>query len=96
LNHWQQLRHPSSFTKSIQAKRRSTAMSMPDPQQADNRPSKRGRLLAPSPNVDVLVPDLSYKRTRGRRAALNNFIEMPLDILFEVCLKSEVVTMQII
>lgn len=69
---------------------------MPDAQQADNRPLKRGRLLVQSMSVDVdaSVPSLSsalLKKTRGKRAALNNFIEMPFDIMFEVCIKSEVV-----
>jgi hypothetical protein len=40
--------------------------------------------------VDASVSSSLLKKTRGKRAALNNFIEMPFDILFEVCLKSEV------
>lgn len=70
-------------------------MSMPDAQQADTRPLKRGRLLVQSMSVDASVPSSAcsslLKKTRGKRAALNNFIEMPFDILFEVCIKSEVV-----
>ena len=72
-------------------------MSMPDTQQADNRPLKRGRPLVQSMSVDVdaSVPSSAcfslLKKTRGKRAALNNFIEMPFDIMFEVCIKSEVV-----
>ncbi|KAF8810070.1 hypothetical protein BYT27DRAFT_7186928 [Phlegmacium glaucopus] len=54
-------------------------MSMADAQDVDNRPSKRSRLLSESNTA----PSSSSKKTRGRRAALNNFIEMPLDILFE-------------
>ena len=68
---------------------------MPDAQQADTRPLKRGRLLVQSMSVDASVPSSAcsslLKKTRGKRAALNNFIEMPFDILFEVCIKSEVV-----
>jgi hypothetical protein len=68
-------------------------MSMPDAQQADTRPLKRGRLLEQSMSV-ASVPGSAcsslLKKTRGKRAALNNFIEMPFDILFEVCIKSEV------
>ena len=65
------------------------------PELADNRPLKRGRLLVQSMNVDASVTSSStcsslLKKTRGKRAALNNFIEMPFDILFEVCIKSEV------
>ena len=76
-------------------------MSMPDAQQADSRPLKRGRLLVQSMSVDASVPSSAccslLKKTRGKRAALNNFIEMPFDIMFEVCMKSEVVDwMQII
>jgi hypothetical protein len=76
-------------------------MSMPDALQVDNRPLKRGRLLVQSmsvDDVDASVPSSAasaycspLKKTRGKRAALNNFIEMPFDILFEVCIKSEVV-----
>ena len=75
-------------------------MSMPDALQADSdiRPLKRGRLLVQSMSVDASVHSSaasaccsSLKKTRGKRAALNNFIEMPFDILFEVCIKSEVV-----
>ena len=64
-------------------------MSMADAQQADNRPLKRGRLLVQSMSVDASLPSSAYcslKKTRGKRAALNNFIEMPFDILFEVCI----------
>ena len=71
-------------------------MSMPDTQQAEKRPFKRGRLLVQSMSVDASLPNSSaycslLKKTRGKRAALNNFIEMPFDILFEVCIKLEVV-----
>ena len=72
-------------------------MSMPDAQQADTRPLKRGRLLIQSIGVDASSSAPSsacgslLKKTRGKRAVLNNFIEMPFDILFEVCIKSEVV-----
>ena len=66
-------------------------MSMPDTQQVDGRPLKRGRLLLQSMSVDASVSSSALKKRRGKRAALNNFIEMPFDILFEVCIKSEVV-----
>ena len=67
-----------------------TAMtSMPNTQQADNRPVKRTCLPAKSMSVDILVPSSSSKRRRGKHVALNNFIEMPLDILFEVCLNQK-------
>ena len=68
---------------------------MPDARHADNRPLKRGRLLVQGMSVDASVPSSAccslLKKTRGKRAALNNFIEMPFDILFEVSIKSEVV-----
>lgn len=65
---------------------------MPDAQQADNRPLKRGRLRVQSMSVDALPSSACsslLKKTRGKRAALNNFIEMPFDILFEVCINQK-------
>lgn len=52
-------------------------------QEVDKKPSKRPRKLNQSSTLDA--PISVSKRTRGRRGALKNFAEMPLDILFEVC-----------
>jgi hypothetical protein len=53
--------------------------------ESDERPSKRLQKL----NQSLEAPGSVSKRTRGKRGALKNFGEMPLDVLFEVCFKSK-------